>query len=137
MRWQLKFCKRLNDNTMARKKFNPDEIDEDFLISTIQNEKQASEPKNEKTDRMPKVKKNKSASDYLALFIRQSDGKARLGKHVPIRQEYHERIQKIVRVIGNDEVSIFNYIDNVLSRHFEDFQEEIVRLYNEKNKDIF
>jgi hypothetical protein len=122
---------------MARKKFNPEEIDEDFLISTIQNEKQASEPKNEKTDRMPKVKKNKSASDYLALFIRQSDGKARFGKHVPIRQEYHERIQKIVRVIGNDEVSIFNYIDNVLSRHFDDFQEDIVNLYNEKNKDIF
>jgi hypothetical protein len=122
---------------MARKKFNPEEIDEDFLISTIQNEKQASEPKNEKTDRLPKVKKNKSASDYLALFIRQSDGKARFGKHVPIRQEYHERIQKIVRVIGNDEVSIFNYIDNLLSRHFEDFQEDIVKLYNEKNKDIF
>lgn len=122
---------------MARKKFNPEEIDEDFLISTIQNEKQASEPKNEKTVRMPKVKKNETASDYLALFIRQSDGKARFGKHVPIRQEYHERIQKIVRVIGNDEVSIFNYIDNVLTRHFEDFQEDIVKLYNEKNKDIF
>ena len=122
---------------MARKKFNPEEINEDFLISTIQNEKQASESKNEKTERMPKVKKNETASDYLSLFIRQSDGKARFGKHVPIRQEYHERILKIVRVIGNDEVSIFNYIDNVLSQHFEDFQEEIVKQYNKRNKDIF
>ncbi|MCG6191369.1 DUF3408 domain-containing protein, partial [Maribellus maritimus] len=61
----------------------------------------------------------------------------RFGKHVPIRQEYHERIQKIVRIIGNDEISIFNYIDNVLSQHFEDFQEDIVKLYNEKNTDIF
>jgi hypothetical protein len=122
---------------MVRKKFNPEEIDEDFLISTIQNEKQASETKKEKTVRLPKANKNKSVSDYLALFVRQSDGKARFGKQVPIRQEYHERIQKIVRVIGNDEVSIFNYIDNVLSRHFEDFQEDIVKLYNEKNKDIF
>lgn len=122
---------------MTRKKFNPEEIDEDFLISTIQNEKQGTEKKEEKTDRMPKFKKNETASDYLSLFIRQSDGKARFGKHVPIRQEYHERIQKIVRVIGNNEVSIFNYIDNLLSRHFEDFQEDIVKLYNEKNKDIF
>jgi len=137
MYWQLKFCKQLNYKTMARKKFNPEEIDDDFLISTIQNEKQVTEKKEEKTVRMPKVKKNETASDYLPLFIRQSDGKARFGKHVPIRQEYHERIQKIVRVIGNNEVSIFNYIDNVLSRHFEDFQEDIVRLYNEKNKDIF
>ncbi|MCG6191344.1 DUF3408 domain-containing protein, partial [Maribellus maritimus] len=61
----------------------------------------------------------------------------RFGKHVPIRQEYHERIQKIVRIIGNDEISIFNYIDNVLNQHFEDFQEDIVKLYNEKNTDIF
>ena len=101
MYWQLKFCKQLNYKTMARKKFNPEEIDDDFLISTIQNEKQVTEKKEEKTVRMPKVKKNETASDYLPLFIRQSDGKARFGKHVPIRQEYHERIQKIVRVIGN------------------------------------
>jgi hypothetical protein len=122
---------------MAQKNFNPEEIDEDFLISTIQNEKQVSETKKEKTERIPKKKQNDTPSDFLALFIRQSDGKARFGKHVSIRQEYHERIQKIVRVIGNDEVSIFNYIDNVLSRHFEDFQEDIINLYNQKNKDIF
>jgi hypothetical protein len=122
---------------MAQKNFNPEEIDEDFLISTIQNEKQVSETKKKKTERIPKIKQNDTPSDFLALFIRQSDGKARFGKHVSIRQEYHERIQKIVRVIGNDEVSIFNYIDNVLTRHFEDFQEDIVKLYNEKNKDIF
>tara|TARA_R110002050_G_scaffold244823_1_gene382413 strand:- start:5657 stop:6022 length:366 start_codon:yes stop_codon:yes gene_type:complete len=121
---------------MARKQYNPEEIDEDYLISTIQNEKQVSGQRDEKTVK-PKEKKKETASDYLSLFIRQSDGKARFGKHVPIRQEYHERIQKIVRVIGSDEISIFNYIDNVLSQHFEDFQEEIVKLYNEKNKDIF
>ena len=122
---------------MVKKQYNPEEIDEDFLISTIQNEKQVSGQKDEKIVKKPKVKKNETASDYLSLFIRQSDGKARFGKHVPIRQEYHERIQKIVRIIGNDEMSIFNYIDNVLSQHFEDFQENIIKLYNEKNTDIF
>lgn len=122
---------------MARKQYNPEEIDEDFLISTIQNEKQVSGQKDEKTVKKPKVRKNETVSDYLSLFIRQSDSKARFGKHVPIRQEYHERIQKIVRIIGNDEISIFNYIDNVLNQHFEDFQEDIVKLYNEKNTDIF
>lgn len=122
---------------MARKQYNPEEIDEDFLISTIQNEKQASGQNDEKTVKKPKLRKNEAAPDYLSLFIRQSDGKARFGKHVPIRQEYHERIQKIVRIICNDEMSIFNYIDNVLNQHFEDFQEDIVKLYNEKNTDIF
>ena len=137
MCWQRKFFKQLNSKIMARKQYNPEEIDEDFLISTIQNEKQVSGQKDEKTVKKPKEKKNETTSNYLSLFIRQSDGKARFGKHVPIRQEYHERIQKIVRIIGNDEISIFNYIDNVLSQHFEDFQEDIVKLYNEKNTDIF
>ncbi|QGY45763.1 DUF3408 domain-containing protein [Maribellus comscasis] len=122
---------------MVRKKINPEEIDEDFLISTIQNEKRASEHKEIKAVHKQSPQINKSSSEYLSLFVRQSDNKARFGKNVPIRQEYHERIQKIVRVIGNDEVSIFNYIDNVLRQHFEDFQKEIVKLYNEKNKDIF
>lgn len=122
---------------MVRKKFNPEEIDEDFLISTIQNGKQASEHKNEEVVKMKPTEKKETSSEYLSLFVRQSDNKARFGKHVPIRQEYHERIQKIVRVIGNDEVSIFNYIDNVLSQHFEEFQADIVKLYHEKNKDIF
>ena len=122
---------------MARKQYNPEEIDEAYLISTIQNGQQSTEQKNEKATAKPKVKKTEVSSDYLAVFIRQTDSKARFGKHVPIRQEYHERIQKIVRVIGNDEISIFDYIDNVLNQHFEDFQEEIVKLYNEKNKDIF
>ncbi|HKI90517.1 MAG TPA: DUF3408 domain-containing protein [Draconibacterium sp.] len=117
---------------MVRKKFNPEEIDEDFLISTIQNEKQVAEHNERKA-----VKKNETASGYISLFIRQSNNKSRFGKQVPIRQEYHERIQKIVRVIANDEISILNYIDNVLSQHFEDFQDDIIKLYHEKNKDIF
>jgi hypothetical protein len=122
---------------MARKQYNPEEIDEAFLISTIQNGQQATEQKTEKVMSKPKVKKSEVSSGYLAVFIRQTDSKARFGKHVPIRQEYHERIQKIVRVIGNDEISIFDYIDNVLNQHFEEFQEDIVKLYSEKNKDIF
>lgn len=122
---------------MARKQYNPEEIDEAYLISTIQNGQQSTEQKTEKATNKPKVKRSEVSSGYLSVFIRQTDSKARFGKHVPIRQEYHERILKIVRVIGNDEISIFDYIDNVLNQHFEEFQEEIVKLYNEKNKDIF
>lgn len=122
---------------MARKQYNPEEIDEAYLISTIQNGQQSTEQKTEKATIKPRVRKTEVSSDYLSHFIRQTNSKARFGKHVPIRQEYHERIQKIVRVIGNDDITIFDYIDNVLSQHFEDFQEDIVKLYNEKNKDIF
>ena len=57
-------------------------------------------------------------------------------KTVYVRKEYHERIQLILRVIGKDEVSLFSYIDNVLAHHFDMFQEDIKRLY-EQNNNIF
>jgi hypothetical protein len=124
---------------MVRKKLNTDEIDEEFLLSTINNEKSASEQKKEVANLQKSVprKKQQKGAEYTSLFIQQSESKARSGKLVPIRPEYHERILKIVRVIANDEITIFNYIDNVLNHHFAEFQEEITKNYHEKNKDIF
>lgn len=124
---------------MVRKRFNADEIDEDFLISTINNEKPAAEQKKEVANSpKPAQKKNQqNEKEYTSLFIVQSQGKARSGKLVPIRPEYHERISKIVQVISGGELSIFNYIDNVLTHHFDEFQEEIIKHYLENNKDIF
>ena len=61
---------------------------------------------------------------------------ARIGKTVYIRKEYHERIQRILRIIAKDKVSLFSYIDNVLTYHFELFGEEIKKLY-ENNSSIF
>ncbi len=124
---------------MVRKKFNADEIDEEFLISTISNDKPASGHKKEaaKPQKQTQKKRQQKETEYTALFIRHSDSKARSGKLVPIRPEYHERISKIVQVIGCGELSIFSFIDNVLTHHFEEFQEEIIKNYKEKNKDIF
>lgn len=124
---------------MVRKKQNTEEIDEEFLLSTINNEKPASEQKKEVAKPQKSVARKKQHKDdgYTSMFIHQSESKARSGKLVPIRPEYHERILKIVRVIGNDEITIFNYIDNILSHHFNEYQEEITKIYHEKNKDIF
>jgi len=78
------------------------------------------------------------AQDYESLFIRGAGGiTAREGKTVYIRKQYHDRILKIVRVIGGNELSLFSYLDNVLEHHFALFQEEITTLYNKKNEGIF
>jgi hypothetical protein len=82
-------------------------------------------------------RKRNRVQDYEALFIRESNITARLGKTVYIRREFHDRIQKIVQVIGENEVSLFSYIDNLIAHHFEMFQDDIVRLYNRKNNSIF
>ncbi len=66
---------------------------------------------------------------YVDRFLKTSPMSTRSGKLVSIRMSYHKSIMKIIRVIGNDEVSIFSYIDNVLSQHFEKYEEEIEKLY--------
>ena len=73
---------------------------------------------------------------YRSLFLKEADVPARIGKTVYVRKEYHERIQLILRVICKNEVSLFSYIDNVLAHHFDMFQEDIKRLY-EQNNNIF
>ena len=78
------------------------------------------------------------SQDYESLFIREAGGiTAREGKTVYIRKQYHDRILKIVRVIGGNELSLFSYLDNVMEHHFALFQEEITTLYNKKNEGIF
>jgi hypothetical protein len=75
--------------------------------------------------------------DYEILFFKDAEVKTRSGKVVYIRKEFHDRILKIVRVIGENELSLFSYLDNVLEHHFEMFQGDITKLYKKKNTDIF
>ena len=71
------------------------------------------------------------------LFFKDSAIKTRSGKVVYIRKEYHDRILKIVRVIGENEFSLFGYLDNILEHHFNTYQDEITELYRKKNTDVF
>lgn len=81
-------------------------------------------------------KKNK-AQEYETLFFKDAAVKTRSGKVVYIRKEYHDRILKIVRVIGENEFSLFAYLDNILEHHFNTYQDEITELYRKKNTDVF
>jgi hypothetical protein len=83
-------------------------------------------------------KRKRKSQDYESMFIKESNITARLGKTVYIRKEYHDRILKIVQVIGANEVSLFSYIDNIIAHHFDMFQDDISQLYKQKvNHDIF
>ncbi len=43
--------------------------------------------------------------DYERLFIRNPEVKAREGKMAYVRPEYHDRIMRIIRVIGHDRLN--------------------------------
>ena len=68
--------------------------------------------------------------DYKSLFMQEADITARSGKTAYISKEHHERITKIVQVIGKNEVSLFSYIYNVLEHHFATYKDDITDLYD-------
>lgn len=140
------------------KKLKIDSIDENFIINSFRQDENASpsvtvqtetreeeqppreeipipqkQPNEEPRRRKPKGKDE----DYQELFLKEASISARLGKSVYIRKEYHERIQRIIRIVTKDEVSLFSYIDNVLAHHFASFQDDITALYNKHNNSIF
>ena len=145
---------------MAEKKdkeVNLSDFDANFVISSFKNKDRRNNPSSipkalvpeqEVTPEEPAViqteipreeskRKRNKIPDYESLFLVNAEIPTRSGKLVSIREKYHERITKIVQVIGKKEVSIFSYIDNVLSHHFETFQDEITELYNKNNESIF
>lgn len=75
-----------------------------------------------------------SMADYKNRFLVNVNIPTRSGKLVGIRKKYHSRISKIVKTIGDNEVTLFSYIDNILKHHFETFQDDISELYK-KNSD--
>jgi hypothetical protein len=147
------------------KKINTDEIDEQFIISAVKKDRipqvsapppltplpataatQSVQPEKteEQTPQFPKEDSPKEETPtrrekqqkYESLFIRESDlPPARFGKSVYIRKAYHDRISQIISVIGGNEVSLFGYIDNVLTHHFENFGDEITQSF--KKNTIF
>jgi hypothetical protein len=74
---------------------------------------------------------------YEERFMNPSGVKARTGKTAYIRKEYHERIMKIVQVIGENNYTMFDYLDNVLTAHFSEYKDDITTLYRERNTDVF
>lgn len=137
------------------KKENDNGLDASFIISqtknrnrppacdTLENTTEGQTENDKKvinnTEPVENRRRRGKAVDYENIFIRnvQSNSKTRNSKTVYIRKEYHDRIMKIVQVIGSNEITLFNYIDNVLEHHFNTYQEDISELYKKRNTDIF
>ena len=146
---------------------NLNEIDANFVISSFKNKERRNNPSSipralvpeyekkqeqeaeseetvqpvaavqEETSREEPKRKRSKSPDYESLFIQEVGITARTGKSVYIRKEHHEKITKIVQVISKNQVSLFSYIDNVLTQHFAAYQDEITELYNKNNESIF
>ncbi len=120
-------------------------VDEKLLMAMMAGDKDQSGSKSEgqdtsghpKKDTVPKAKPVKrSEADYISLFFSDAATNARNGKSVYIRPEYHERLTRIVQVIGEDKISIYAYLNNILAYHFSEFAAEITKNFEDKYKPI-
>lgn len=82
-----------------------------------------------------KVKKV-NEKDYETVFFKKPATNARDGKTVYIRPDFHEKLTRIVQVIGADKITIYAYLDNLLEHHFQQFGEQITTSFNDKYKPI-
>ena len=132
------------------KKLEP-EIDEEFLMSMMagglqksglnvppgpikkqEQEKGAGKPASRERSGIRKV----TEANYERLFFKRAETSTRNGKSVYIRPDFHERLSRIVQVIGEDKITIYAYLDNLLEYHFQQFGEDITKSFNEKYKPI-
>ncbi len=114
-------------------------------ISKTENPK--SEPKKEepKPKKKPKKiienptskpKKEDEELSYKELFLTRNNWTARTGKTIYIRQEHHERLSRIISVIGKSELSVSDFIDKLLDYHFSEFEDEIKKQFKQNYKPI-
>jgi capsule polysaccharide export protein KpsE/RkpR len=129
-----------NDN-----KNNTPKVDEEYLMQAMaKGTRDPNLPSLRETaaESMPVIKdksKAKKQSDvtYGERFLKSHSMNRRGEKSIYIRQEYHERLSRIVQVIGDDKIPLYAYLDNILEHHFELFEKAITDNFNDKFKPIF
>ena len=68
---------------------------------------------------------SRKVSNYERLFLLPVKTSALHGKAIYVRPEFHQRIQRLVRLLDNDKISMYSYLDRVLEHHFASFDDEI------------
>ena len=125
-----------SENTTPKKESDTPPSPPKVEQSITEDEPTNPEPKPKQEQKLTKPKKT-DIETYESLFFNSGDTSARNGKSVYIRPEFHKRIARIVQVISEDKISLYNYLDNVLEQHFNEYEKEITKAFKDKYKPIF
>ena len=88
------------------------------------------EPKEEKAMKEPARRKKNTPGDYRETYFMRVDLTDRQPLYVS--RTTHEKLMKIVTIIGGRKATVSSYVENILLRHFDQFQDEINELYESK-----
>lgn len=86
--------------------------------------------KEEKAVKEPARRKKNASGDYRETYFGRVDLTDRQPLYVS--RTTHEKLMKIVTVIGGRKATVSSYVENILLRHFDQFQDEINELYESK-----
>ena len=134
---------------MAKQSGGKPQIDEDFMkeiisqglpvkkqempsvaVETPDTPEIKAEPKEEKAVKEPARRKKNTPGDYRETYFMRVDLTDRQPLYVS--RTTHEKLMKIVTVIGGRKATVSSYVENILLRHFDQFQDEINELYESK-----
>ena len=142
---------------MAKQSGGKPQIDEDFMKEIIsqglpvkkqetpsaamETEIETPDKPDDKTDKQETQKEEKAVKE-LARRKKNAPGNYRetyfmrvdLTDRQPlyVSRTTHEKLMKIVTVIGGRKATVSSYVENILLRHFDQFQDEINELYESK-----
>ena len=136
-------------DTENKKRITPD-IDEEKMMNLMVDgvkikglQAPAEKPSSELPEKEKPVKRERSRTkgispaEYEEIFFKEVKTTARHGKSVYIDPNHHKKLSRIVQVIGDDNITIYAYLSNLLDHHFHEFELQITESFNEKNKPIF
>lgn len=111
---------------------NPPEVKETVHVQHVEEEPAVTESLPEKEASQPKSKRRKEPKDYSALFLKKNGGVVK--RQTYVNSALYDKLSKILSIIAKD-ISVPNYIDNVLENHLNEYKDEINDMYR-NNSDL-
>jgi len=75
-----------------------------------------------------KVTNNTRQTDFEGIFLKEAKIKDR--RQIYISKEAYDKISRYLRYIGERNVSLVSYVDNILFHHMDEYRDTINDLYN-------
>ena len=131
------------------KKAYGDGLDASFIISQTKSRQRELQPYTEApppsadaevsapSDKEEPRRRRSKGQDYESLFIHNSVSDTRNSNTAYRRRDLHKRLMCIVQVVGDNKVTLYSYLNNILEHHFLMYQEDIEPLYKKHHTDIF
>lgn len=102
----------------------------DTPVAVPEQEPKPETAKEDKTVKEPARRKKNVSGDYRETYFARVDLTDRQPLYVS--RTTHEKLMKIVTVIGGRKATVSSYVENILLRHFDQYQDEINELYESK-----